>query len=288
MKKVFALIAATAVVMGLTSCDDSVLSASSAKKALKKEAFFSKDYAVKTFETGFYEVDTDKLNDLAKLQAAGVITFTTETVKYRMRRSHYDFWKGYTYYYIDGESIFATVDFTDEGRKYVVDEPVTMREDVYKDLKANINYEERVPDYMSAVYTGQIAGATVEDVEVTVDSIVADSVAVAEDATVIEESSPIPVNDDPEAAYRAALERVAIVGNNVRLGQYAIEKVKEVRCTPEQAKNGDGSCVAIITFKDKTPFGFVLGAPLEGYLTSGKVQFKYYNDIGWVVSDFDK
>ncbi len=67
MNKFLSMVACAAIICGMTSCGDSeVLSVSSAKKALKKEAFFAKDYATHNFNTGFYEVDETDLDRLLK------------------------------------------------------------------------------------------------------------------------------------------------------------------------------------------------------------------------------
>ena len=89
MNKFLSMVACAAIICGMTSCGDSeVLSASSAKKALKKEAFFAKDYATHNFNTGFYEVDETDLNRLAKLQAAGMVTAMSTTPLTSNTRSH--------------------------------------------------------------------------------------------------------------------------------------------------------------------------------------------------------
>lgn len=43
----------------------------------------------------------------------------------------------------------------------------------------------------------------------------------------------------------------------------------------------------IFTFVDKTPFGYVLGAPHQDYLYSAKVTFERFEDMGWLVDRFD-
>ncbi len=291
MKKIFAAVALLTMAVGLSSCDDSVLSASQAKKALKKEAMFSKNYAVTNFNTGFYEVTERQLDQLAQLQAAGVISFTTETVKYQKRRSKYDFWRGYIYYFVDATATFADVKLTKDGEKYIVENPVTQREDLYKDFKDNENYAEAIPDYMAVTYNAQPAAPEVVE-EVVVEEVgVDDSMVIAEDAIV--EVSPVPVEpeapvaNNPEAPYQAALDRVNTTAYHMLMGQFVIKKVKEIRCTEEMAKNGEGKCQVIYTFEDKTPFGYVYGAPAQGYLNSAEAKFTYYNDMGWTVSSLN-
>lgn len=292
MKKLLMMLAVAVVAMGLTGCDDTVLSSSSAKKAIKKEAMFAKDYATKVFKTGYYEVDESDLNQLAQLQAAGMVTYTYETFVEKVSKRTYNYWSGYTYYTVDVEHIFAKVDLTDEGRKLVVENPTELRSDIFDDLKANKDYEETVPAYMSAAH-GQAtpAPAAVKEEEVVemaevvevADSAATDTVAVVEE--VVEE--PAPAKADPNAAYEAACAKVNTEEHHMLLGRFHLEKVKEIRCTEEMAKNGVGECKAIITFKDKTPFGFVLGAPQQGYLHIANVSFLRYEDMGWLVNKID-
>lgn len=289
MKKVFAMLLVAAMAACVSSCGDStVLSKSAAKKAINKEAMFAKDYAVGTFETGYYEVNESALDRLAKLKAAGVVDYSTETVVEKARKRTYDYWRGYTYYTVDVEHTFASVSLTEEGKKLVVENPTTMRSDIAKDFAANENFVEATPPYMDAMAEEptQEEITVVEDVSVTADSVAVDSVVVMAEEAVVEEEKPAAGPADPNAAFNAAMARVSSESHNVLLGCYKLEKVKQVRCTEEMAKNGVGSCMALITFADKTPFGFVLGAPKQGYIMSAEVKFEYYNDLGWVVSGF--
>lgn len=66
---------------GVASCgQDGPLSKSSAKKALEREAFFAKDSQVQEFMTGFYEASPEVMDQLARLKAAGMVTYTAEGV----------------------------------------------------------------------------------------------------------------------------------------------------------------------------------------------------------------
>lgn len=151
MKKVIAMLAAAALVLGVSSCgDDAVLGKSAAKKAIKKEAVFAKDFATASFDTGYYEVDEDYILKLAQLQAAGVITYKIDNVVEKVQKRNYNYWSGYSYYTVDNEHMFATVEFTDEGRKLVVEKPTRTREDIAKDFKTNEDFEEAMPDYMNS------------------------------------------------------------------------------------------------------------------------------------------
>lgn len=294
MKKFLALMVASTLILSLSSCgDDSVLSSSSAKKALKKEAIFAKDFATVKFNTGFYEVSESELINLQRLKAAGMITLTTETVTEKVQRRDYDYWRGYYYYTVDKEHTFAAVQLTEEGKKLEIEEPTTQRADVIKDFKDNKDYEEVIPDYMNNYDSVAPAAApvpaadTVAVEEVAVEEVVeVDSTAVEEVAVQEVEPEPAkPAKQDPNAAYNAALAKVNTEEHNMLLGHYELKKVKEVLCSEDMAKNGTGKCVAIYTFRDKTPFGYVFGAPRQDYLSTVNVSFIHYQDLGWTVSE---
>lgn len=74
---------------------------------------------------------------------------------------------------------------------------------------------------------------------------------------------------------------------DLTLGRFRLEKVKEIRRTEDMAKNGVGECKAIITFKDKIPSGFVLGASRQECLHIANVSFLRYKDMGWLVKSMD-
>lgn len=294
MNKLIALSVATFIAVGLTSCDDSVLSTSSAKKAINKEAVFAKDYATVAFNTGFYEVNESQLLDLKRLQAAGMISFSTETVIEKVQKSSYNYWTGYNYYTVDEKHIFANVQLTEEGMKYVVENPTTKRADIIEDFKANENYEELIPDYME-IFASDIEEDTAfveeepeEVVEVVEENTsgLSDSVETEAPSQPVQESTQTKA--EPNAAYNAAIAKVHTEEHQMLLGRFSLEKVKEVRCTEEMAKNGRGECQAIITFKDKTPFGYVYGAPQQDYLQVVSVSFIHYQDLGWIVESIDK
>ena len=292
MKKVIAMLAAAALVLGVSSCgDDAVLGKSAAKKAIKKEAVFAKDFATASFDTGYYEVDEDYILKLAQLQAAGVITYKIDNVVEKVQKRNYNHWSGYSYYTVDNEHMFATVEFTEEGRKLVVEKPTRTREDIAKDFKDNEDFEEAMPEYMNAPADNAEPApeAVAVEEEATVETAAPDSAVAAADSVATEvveevvEEVAAPAN--PNAAYEAAMARVNREEHQVLLGRYKFIKVKEVLCSEEMAKNGVGKCRLLYTFEDKTPFGYVLGAPRQGYVEDTEVSFVYYQDLGWTVSD---
>lgn len=292
MKKVIAMLAAAALVLGVSSCgDDAVLGKSAAKKAIKKEAVFAKDFATASFDTGYYEVDEDYILKLAQLQAAGVITYKIDNVVEKVQKRNYNYWSGYSYYTVDNEHMFATVEFTEEGRKLVVEKPTRTREDIAKDFKDNEDFEEAMPEYMNAPADNAEPApeAVAVEEEATVETAAPDSAVTEADFVATEvveevvEEVAAPAN--PNAAYEAAVARVNREEHQVLLGRYKFIKVKEVLCSEEMAKNGVGKCRLLYTFEDKTPFGYVLGAPRQGYVEDTEVSFVYYQDLGWTVSD---
>lgn len=292
MKKVIAMLAAAALVLGVSSCgDDAVLGKSAAKKAIKKEAVFAKDFATASFDTGYYEVDEDYILKLAQLQAAGVITYKIDNVVEKVQKRNYNYWSGYSYYTVDNEHMFATVEFTEEGRKLVVEKPTRTREDIAKDFKDNEDFEEAMPEYMNAPADNAEPApeAVAVEEEATVETAAPDSAVAEADSVATEvveevvEEVAAPAN--PNAAYEAAVARVNREEHQVLLGRYKFIKVKEVLCSEEMAKNGVGKCRLLYTFEDKTPFGYVLGAPRQGYVEDTEVSFVYYQDLGWTVSD---
>lgn len=287
MKKVLIFFAVAIAAIGISCCDDSVLSTSSAKKALKKEAIFAKDYATALFKTGYYEVDATELTALNQLVAAGMITLSTDTIVEKAEKRSYDYWTGYRYYTIDVEHIFVNVVLSDKGKALIIEEPTTMRKDIINDLKPNNNYVEYVPDYMNLDEQSENVEEVVIEAIDTNDSI-NDTLTVVEDATVANNTSSNQATQkdvvNPNAEYNQAINKVSFEEHNMLLGRYSLEKVKEIRCSEEMAKNGIGECKAIITFCDKTPFGYILGAPNEGYLQTISASFVYYQDLGWTVT----
>ncbi len=267
-----------------TSCDDSRLTARQAKKALSKHHKFRAGSATKEFPTGYYEVNLADLNSLAQLKAAEMVAFKVDTVLEVKKHSHYSWFGPTTYSYSETEHYFAAVSFTEKGQKYVVKDVPTMREDEEDDLKL-LEEEpiEVLPSYMSATY--QVLNdnpATEGDDEVAVDSVV----VVQEPAVTPEEvaAEKKPAAEDPMAkdTYKAAVCRRNVQNHHVMIGENSVLKVKEVYCPEDFQKVGKGLCVAICEFDDKTPFGWVLGAPKEGERFKVEAEFVYYEDLGWV------
>lgn len=293
MKKLILSFVAVLLLAGVTACsgDGSPLSESSAKSALKKEAIFAKDSQVASINIGFQEVNEATLANLALLKAAGVVDYSTEKVVETVtKRIWGGYWNGYYNTTKEVEHVFANVELTDAGKKLVVENPTKKRADIIKDFKSNENYEEILPDYMSASGLGTDASAAAADAEVEVveeqvAEVVADTVAAVAEEVAAVEVEQAPVNDNPNAAYEALLARVNTEAVSVLLGRFEIVKVKEVLCTEDMFKAGKGSCTVLYKFVNKTPFGYVFNAPKQDYIMSTKVNFVLYQDMGWVVED---
>lgn len=297
MNKFILSIALCVSVAALPSCsgEGEPLSASTAKSALKKEAIFAKDSQVKTFEIGYQEVSEEYLNTLAKLKAAGVINFSVEQATETIERREYSYWSGYYYTTYEVNHFFADVQLTESGKKFIIEEPTTVRADLKEYVLANENYEEKIPEYMSANYNAPSSDkASDEAVAVEEETVVEEMdtvVAVTEEVEIISESekpkAQAPAKKNLNEAYKAMCAKINTNTVNVLLGHYELIKVKDVLCTEDMFKAGKGSCTVYVKFVDKTPFGFVLGAPSEGYVENVKINFIHYQDSGWVVAGND-
>ncbi len=294
MKKIFKVFAMAAVILAASSCsNDGPLTASSAKSAIQNEAVFQKNAIAEDFKTGYYEVSESYLDKLAQLQAAGMISYSTDEVtEYVTSRQWVGGWYGgYQNVTREVKHWFANVSLTEAGAKLVVEKPEHARKDVIKDLKSNKNYEPTIPDYMSVGHKGPktvapVEAATDEPVEVE-EEVVADATEVVEAEEVVEET-PVAQPTNKNAAYEAAQKRVNFEEVYVVMCQLKVVKCKEILCTEDMKEAGKGSCTLIWKVTDKTPFGYVLSnLPGEGYLNTGSADFVFYNDLGWTVSNLD-
>ncbi len=172
---------------------------------------------------------------------------------------------------------------TDAGKKYIVEEPTKLRADLLKLFKANKDYQEPIPEYMSAHDNAFGArDAAVPVVEEDVVEEVVDVVAETPEAPV-EEAAPA-TGADPNARYNALVAKTNASSQYMLMGRYKIVDVTQVLCSEDMFKAGRGSCVVLYKFVDKTPFGYVLNAPAEGKLLEENVNFVLYQDLGWTVA----
>lgn len=287
MKKFFSFIAVATLVCAATSCcNDGSLTASSAKKAIEKEAIFQKNTLADEFKTGYYESSESNLDKLAQLKAAGMINYSADEVtEYVTKRQWVGGWYG-SYQNVTREikHWFVNVSLTEAGAKLVVEKPVMKRKDILKDLKSNKDYAEIIPDYMGVGHKGPktvAAPAVEESVVENAEEEIVEAVESVEEA-----AEPAPSNKN--AAYEAALGRVHTEEVHVLMCQFKVVKCKEVLCTEDMKEAGKGQCTVIWKVTDKTPFGYVLSSlPGEGYLNTGSAEFVFYNDLGWTVSNID-
>ena len=290
-KKGFSRIAIMAgalmITSALTSCDSDTLNPRLAKNALQKEAMFADSSCVKSFTTGFYEVNPAQLRQLQQLQKAGMVELKLTSVVEKKKVSNYSYWSGYTTASQDVEHTFATVSLTDAATRYVVNHVVTRREDQEKDLKLREGVAgDPVPDYVLSDNDLAIesdveemvveTAAAEEEVIASADTVAQSDVPVA--ASVDKKDAAVPAND-----YEAMLAKVDTKTHDMLLGKFELVKVKEVFCPENMKENGVGSCAYIYRFVDKTPFGHVFKAPESGKLMTGKATFSRYIDMGWTV-----
>lgn len=295
MKKFLAYASMAAIAIAFTSCSDNgPLSKSSAKSALEDTQMFAKNKYVTEFNTGYYEVTESELDNLAKLKAAGVITYSIDEVTEYTDHTYGNYWTGYYTRTVETTHQFANVELTEEGKKLEIEDADWAPKFFEKYAKKMKDFEETMPAYMTA--SGDNATPATEEVaveEVAVDDEFTDSVVVEEAVEVVEAPAPAPAKKadakkDRNEAYNNALAKVSSESHNMLMGQVKLEKVILVQCTEDMFKEGTGKCTFIYTIKDKTPFGFIYSPLREGAYEIGNATFKYYTDLGWVVDDMNK
>lgn len=231
--------------------------------------------------------------DLERLKAAGMITLQSSTVIEEHKKSSYS-WYGRSYYTVDVDHIFVEVALTEEGKKLVVETPAKKSDEISKLLAANDGFKEVMPDYINADYDGGQSQQTVKEEsiveEVEEETVAADTVVAESGSAEAIEETPAQKQSstDSNAAYNAAVARVDITKVEVLLGKYKFEKAYNVLCSHEMMEKGVATCKFLYTFEDKTPFGYVLGAPKQGYMYVGIATFVHYSDRGWIIEEFEK
>ena len=265
----------------LTSCDETILTASLAKDAVKKDAYWETPYVTKTFNTGYYEISLDELVKFQQLQTAGVIDLVVE--KAIEKRENY--WRGTEYI----DHYFVDVKLTSKGSKYILDEEIkTGRKDLLDELDDN-NETEDMPSYMTEFENVDIKILLPDPTEKRNETAENREVYSTTNNTATDNYHSSSSNNSStgtkvETAYEKARKKVYYNKVTVITGEMELVKAKEVYCPEEYQKHGKGECKIIIEFTDKTPFGYILGAPIEGHKTIENVNFKRYEDLGWVIS----
>lgn len=141
-----------------------------------------------------------------------------------------------------------------------------------------------MPDYMSATLSATKPAE--EQQSAMADSTAIDSVATAE--TIPNDIKKEETNKAEAPAtdkYELAMSRVNRTAHNMLTGKWNLVKVKEVFCPEEYAKNGKATCKFIIEFTEKTPFGYVLGAPKQHERTLANATLTHYTDMGWLIDN---
>lgn len=209
-----------------------------------------------------------------------------------------NYYYGGYYTYIDSEipHVFVNVSLTEEGQKFVVENPTIMREDYAKVVKHNEDYKEELPDYMNATDNtydelSADSGKDKEVVEAVAEEVYSDSDTLAIVEEVVEEvENPKPtkeVKEDKNAKYNSLRARVKSETVNVLLGRFKVIKIMDVCCSEDMFKQGVATCNVVYTFADPTPFGYVLSEFKPDYYLFKNCQFRLYKDTGWVVEKID-
>ncbi|MBQ5643474.1 MAG: hypothetical protein IIV13_06940 [Bacteroidaceae bacterium] len=278
MKKLLVLIP-VAIMALFTSCDNTVLTASSAKDAIKKDAFWDNPIETKSFKVGYYAVDESEITTLQQLQTAGMITLSVDKAVEARKR-----WRNVEYI----THYFAKVDLTEKGQKYVcTEEPKHGRKDLLEELEDN-DKEEKLPKYMTQ-YNSVAINTLLPDPSVgnTTESDSDDSYSSSSSNSYSSRSYSSSSSSTPAepSAYEKALKKVNSEFVTVIVGEWELVAAKEVYCPEEYVKVGKGECKIIMEFTEKTPFGYALGVEKEGYKVVDKAKFKRYEDLGWVLAD---
>lgn len=158
-----------------------------------------------------------------------------------------------------------------------------MREDIEDLLNIFDETEEKEPDYMTVQNGDGKEPQTTPATPDTTDEY-ADSVEVEPDYAEVPETTS---DSEGTSAYDKALEKVNKEYHNMLSGRFELIKVVNVYCPEEMQKNGKGKCDFIYEFTDKTPFGYVLGAPVQHKRAMGHASLTHYADKGWVVTEMD-
>lgn len=300
MKKSYlsSVMAALLAVAALSSCDNSILTAGLAEDAVEKDVFWDDPKVTKDISIGYFEINKDDLLPYQQMKAAGLITFTIDKVVEKKTHYNYDYWYGRSSYTTNENHYFINVQLTEEGKKYVVETEDGKirkgRKDRIKDMRLEdkeLQEEEALPEYMTkyeAVKLGEeelAAAPTTNNADVAAGDTTAVDSAVVEDIAAEEMQPDKPKSS--QSAYEAALAKVNVESVTVVIGEYKIVKCKKVYCPEEWVKLGKGTCDMVFEFKNKTPFGYILGAPKEKSRHVISYTLTRYEDLGWVVNEED-
>lgn len=245
----------------LVSCNDNVLSKRLARNAIEREAMFRDSSQVVKFDVGYYEIRPEMREALDTLVALGVINCKVEEVVEHRRFEKYTWWEGTKVYYKDVTHYFADVSLTESGEAYMVSDPPITR------LGDDFTLSDSLLLSENSLFVQ------------TDDETAADSVGAIE----APENDTDTVEKAKQNAYAVALDKVRYTSYWMLAGFYRVDKVGEVFCPPEYAKEGRGVCRFICRFTGLSPFGRVMTSHKEGETRKGRATLLHYLDEGWVV-----
>jgi hypothetical protein len=270
------------LLLALSSCsgNNDVLTESAAEKALKKADFLAKDSQLSKFQTGYYEVSKELLDRLAKLKAANMITLRVDE-KTEIKKTYWRTVESLPHY-------FVAVELTEEGKKFERDEHKYVPEYLEKYIKANKNYEAKLPAYMDSVYVVQYNNSeecniTDEDQEAMEKYLkeLDDNPSATPQANEGKDSSD---GYDPHKDYLAAKAKVQTEDHWMLVFQCKLNDVYEVKCDKEKESADTGSCKFVFELTDVTPFGYTFFTFDKQY-RFGNASFVRYEDLGWRIRD---
>lgn len=256
----------------LASCGGDALSKSSAKSALEDQLVMFQDSSqVVRLVTGYYEEnDEDSRFALKKLAAAGVIDYKVDLI-IETRQGWYT--RQYNHY-------FVTVNLTEEGKKYIVSDPVT--EIVDKDMEVEVK-EVAYPE--DSVAPGDdlnsITPAVEAELEIPSDIDNSSSSSLSSRSSSSSGTSVSAAASDYEKALaKVHSEEYYLLSHNNK-----IVKIQKIYCPEEQEKQGLASCVYIYEHSDVTPFGRILNGVTEGDRVKSAAKFVKFIGSGWEVQE---
>lgn len=257
-----------------TSCGDSAAFTEGAAESAVNEMIspMTKNFTYGEVKVGYYELNSEADRyQLRKLQAAGVINYSAAKILEQ---------KGSYYYSWNEEHVFVTVSLTEEGKKYQLTQEQIEEIDeamaavgVDEDLQFDASGEEYPENGVSPEETfpgdkapagGSSSGSQAsksQATQATASKVTAD----------MSEYERAKAREKSELCY-------------VQLYKLDLDKVRNLRCTDDMAKDGRATCEAIFRFVDVTPFGRIIGDVHEGQPQAQKCSFTYFNDKGWVVN----
>lgn len=258
----------------LASCGGDGLSKSSAENALEDQLVMFQDSSqVVQLVTGYYEEnDEDARFALKKLAAAGMINYKVDLIV-ETRQIWYST-RQYNHY-------FVTVSLTEEGQKYVVNDPVTEIADKDMEVKEKeVSYPE----------DNVAPGDDLNSVTPPQDPESVSSVPSSSSSSSSSGNSGYTPSSGSSAASNASAYEKALA--NVHTQTYyflshknEIVKIQKIYCPEEMMKQGVASCVYIYEYSDVTPFGRILNGVKEGTRMKSTAKFVKYIGTGWEVED---